>query len=307
MMPRAPSVISPKTALRHRRRPYTCTHASSRHGLPAHAIQNHLGAACGGAIELTARQRLRGRTVIPMASRETEKEQRRTERLEGERRAAASERRRRLTMIGAAVCVVIVLVVVVVIIAMSGSGGGKDATVRPLETSVATPDLPGAQTSASPWDNGAADQLQQRLRTLDLPALGEEGQVLHIHQHLDVFVNGKPTSVPAGIGIEPNGGFISPLHTHDDSGVLHVESPTKTTFTLGQLFGVWGVALNSRQLGALKTGSGKLLRAYVNGKPFTGDPGTIPLAAHQELAVAYGTKAQMPKSVPSSYDFPAGE
>jgi hypothetical protein len=198
-------------------------------------------------------------------------------------------------------------VAVVVIVAASGSGGGNDATVRALGRSVATPDLPGAQTTAPPWSNGADNQLQQRLRALDIPLLSAEGEVLHIHQHLDVFVSGKPASVPAGIGIDPGGNFISPLHTHDDSGVMHVESPTKTTFTLGQFFGVWGIPLTSTRLGGLKIGSGKLLRAYVNGKPFTRDPGSIQLAAHQELVVAYGTKAQMPTSVPSSYDFPAGE
>jgi hypothetical protein len=31
--------------------------------------------------------------------------------------------------------------------------------------------------------------------------------------------------VPAGIGIDPAVGF-APLHTHDASGVIHVESPT---------------------------------------------------------------------------------
>ena len=70
----------------------------------------------------------------------------------------------------------------------------------------------------------------------------------HVHAHLDVFVDGKPITVPAGIGIkiddphvrrfdEPDGSVayggidlcnepcISPLHTHDASGVLHTESP----------------------------------------------------------------------------------
>jgi hypothetical protein len=235
--------------------------------------------------------------------------------LDAARRVDASERRRRLTLVGGAVLGVIALVVVIVVIVSgsgsssgsgAGPGGSQDATARAPEKNVATPGLPGAQTTPPPWTNGTATELEQRLRALSLPLLTAEGTVLHIHQHLDVFVGGKPTPVPADIGIDPGGRFLSPLHTHDNAGVLHVESPTKETFTLGQFFGVWGVPLTSTQLGGLKTGSGELLCAYVNGKPFSGDPGAIELASHQELVVAYGTKAQLPNPVPDSYDFPAG-
>jgi hypothetical protein len=193
-----------------------------------------------------------------------------------------------------------------------GGGGGKDtgdtstAAAPAATTSSAPAALPGAQTGPAPWNAGGAE-LGPRLDALGLPALPAEGTVLHIHQHLDMFVNGKRVTVPAGIGIDPNQEFISPLHTHDPSGVLHVESPTQKTFTLGQFFGVWGVPLDSTRLGGLKAGAGKELRAWVNGKPASGDPGAIELASHQELVVAYGTPAQMPKSVPSTYGFPPGE
>jgi hypothetical protein len=244
-----------------------------------------------------------------MASRQEEKARRRAERLEAERRAAAAaRRRRRLTVVAAAVCGVLAVVVVGVVLLSSGPGGG-DAKATPVAggPSVATAGLPGAQTGPAPWANGAADALQQRLRALGLPLLEAEGTVLHIHQHLDLFVAGRPVTVPAGIGIDPAQHFISPLHTHDTSGVLHVESPTQATFTLGQVFGVWGVPLTRARLGGLRTGGGKQLRAWVDGKPFDGDPGSIVLAAHQELVVAYGTPAQMPEPVPAGYDFPPGE
>jgi hypothetical protein len=77
--------------------------------------------------------------------------------------------------------------------------------------------------------------------------------VLHIHQHLDVFDNGRRVTVPAGIGIGDT--FISPLHTHDTSGVMHVESPTIRPFTLAEFFGVWGVPLAHAKV-------------YVDGKRF---------------------------------------
>jgi hypothetical protein len=164
--------------------------------------------------------------------------------------------------------------------------------------------LPGAQ-GGPPWTAGDT-QLKQRLQAIGLPALGAEGQALHIHQHLDIYVRGRHQTVPANVGIDAAQQFISPLHTHDTTGVMHVESPTVESFSLGQFFAVWGVPLSATQLGALKTGGGKVLKAWVNGAPVSADPTRIVLDSHQEIVLAYGTPAQMPKKVPSSYAFPEG-
>ena len=167
-------------------------------------------------------------------------------------------------------------------------------------------DLPGILKTPPPWSANTG-KLQQRLRAIGLPALTEEGQVTHIHQHLDIFVAGKPVKVADDIGIDPDGGFISPLHTHlQTQGVLHVESPTQERFSLGQMFAVWGVRLDAKCLGGECAGDGKSLRAWVNGTPVTGDPTRIVLDEHQEIVLAYGTPAQVPDPVPSSYEFPAG-
>jgi hypothetical protein len=167
-------------------------------------------------------------------------------------------------------------------------------------------DLPGVLKTPPPWDANTG-KLQQRLRKIGLPALTAEGQVLHIHQHLDLFVDGKEAAVPDNIGIDPNGGFISPLHTHENGdGVLHVESLTQESFSLGQFFGVWGVRLDAKCLGGECAAGKKVLRTWVNGTPVAGDPTRIVLAEHQEIVVAYGTPAQMPDPVPASYDFPGG-
>lgn len=165
-------------------------------------------------------------------------------------------------------------------------------------------ELPGILTTAPPWDTNI-DQLQQRLRAIGLPALTEEGQLVHTHQHLDLFVDGKPVAVPDDIGIGRS--FISPLHTHvGGDGVLHVESPTAVSYSLGQFFAVWGVRLDARCIGGRCEGDGKRLRVWVDGKPVEGDPTRVVLADHQEIAIAYGTPDQMPDPVPSSYDFPEG-
>jgi hypothetical protein len=182
----------------------------------------------------------------------------------------------------------------------SGSGGSETATTASPDTGSS---LPGAQLTPPPWTPGT-DQLEQRLEVIGLPALPAEAFVVHIHQHLDLFVEGKQVTLPANIGIGQT--FISPLHTHDPSGILHVEADRPQTFTLGQFFGVWGVPLSRTQIGGLEAGGGKQVRAWVNGKPFAGDPAAIELASHQELVVAYGTNAQLPKPVPARYRFPPG-
>src|ERR1700682_4376822 len=84
-----------------------------------------------------------------------------------------------------------------------------------------------------------------------LPLMGSEGSVLHIHAYLDVFVNGPPVPVPADIGIDQQAGTISPLHTHDNSGVIHIEPPGQATFSLAQFFTEWQVSLSASQLGGL--------------------------------------------------------
>src|SRR5215208_1935328 len=60
--------------------------------------------------------------------------------------------------------------------------------------------LIGLQTGPAPWNPGL-DTLPDRLEPLGLNDLTTEGQVVHTHQHLDIFVNGKKAPVPANIGI----------------------------------------------------------------------------------------------------------
>ena len=148
--------------------------------------------------------------------------------------------------------------------------------------------------------------MRGRLDALGLPALGREGTALHTHQHLDLFVHARHVVVPAGIGIDAGGRFISPIHTHDASGVIHVESPQVRTFTLGQLFGVWGVRLTRACVGGYCVHGPERLVVYADGRRVTGDPRVLALAPHAEIVVAYGTRGELPRPVPAAFAFPAG-
>jgi hypothetical protein len=161
-------------------------------------------------------------------------------------------------------------------------------------------------TSEAPW-GVASETLKARLDAIHLPALSEEGNALHIHQHLDLFVHGQAVGVPSDIGIhETFPPFIAPIHTHDTAGIIHVESPTVETFTLGQFFDVWGVRLTESCIGGYCTDETNALKVFVNGQPYSGDPRGLELAAHQEIVITYGTDAEIPASIPTSYSFPEG-
>jgi len=134
--------------------------------------------------------------------------------------------------------------------------------------------------------------------------MGPMGQ--HFHVHLDVLVDGKPVPVVPDLGIDTGSGAMADLHTHDGSGVLHIEAMKNHRYNLGQLFAMWNVRLDATHLGGLTAGPSTPLAAYVNGKPVAGDPAAIELARHQEIALIYGP-AGGPRKVPSTYAFPSGE
>jgi hypothetical protein len=140
----------------------------------------------------------------------------------------------------------------------------------------------------------------------------------HVHAHLDVLVDGQSVTVPAGIGIniadpavkrfaEPDGtvGYggisppcttpcISPLHTHDDTGILHTESQQAHPNTLGEFFTEWNVRLTPTCV----DGYCKRVAFYVNGKRYRGDPRAITLTDMKEIAIVIG---RPPSSIPSQF------
>lgn len=166
--------------------------------------------------------------------------------------------------------------------------------------------LPGIQTTLAPWP-AEINHLRDRLHAISLPALSAEGTALHIHQHLDIIINGKAVALPNGIGINQSAGFISPIHVHDDTGVIHVESPVIETFTLGQFFDIWGVQFTEQSIGGYSVDANNSLKVFVNGKLYQSDPRLLSLTAHQEIVIVYGTTQEATSTIPSSYIFSSGE
>ena len=134
----------------------------------------------------------------------------------------------------------------------------------------------------------------------------KEHFVSHIHTHLNIFMNGKEFVVPSNIGIIPDN-CIYWMHTHDDTGVIHIESPDDRTFTLGQFFQIWGETFNNNQIfdKLVDNNTNNTLNVYVNGKKVDSktDYRQIPLNGHDEIVIIYG---KPPNSIPSNYKFPEG-
>ena len=139
-----------------------------------------------------------------------------------------------------------------------------------------------------------------------LPMLGTEMLAVHYHAHVDVIIDGTPKTVAANIGIDQADQRLSPLHTHDTRGVVHIESASNGTFTLGQFFTEWGVPLSADTIGDQKNGNGKTLRVYVNGTQTTDDPNNIVFKPHMQIALVFGAEG-VPAQIPSSYQFNQGE
>jgi hypothetical protein len=127
----------------------------------------------------------------------------------------------------------------------------------------------------------------------------------HIHVHLSLYVNGEQLAIPKAIGVVqpvPSNGFIIAggcfywVHTHDATGIIHVEPPTQIEVTLGDLFDIWGEPLSNTGV----AGYDGAVTVLVDGEVYSGDPRDIVFEAHKQIALEVGT----PVVTPDFYIFP---
>ena len=215
-----------------------------------------------------------------MTSRKQSRAQRRDERRTRERATAVAVRRRRwigLAVGGlAAVAALFVLVAVIV-----GARGGENAD--------------GLAVGPPPWPTETT-HLRARLATLKFPPNGDESY--HIHALLHVYVNGAPVIVPADIGISAADRIESPLHTHDTTGIIHIEAGQPHDFKLADFFTVWGVTLSDTQLGGYRNAGDRTVQVFANGQAVA-DPASYIIHAHDNIVVAYGAPGSFPTQPPA--------
>jgi hypothetical protein len=201
----------------------------------------------------------------------------------------------------------------------SKPGANSLPTPSPSATTYTAPPsvlpVPGStitlSTAPGPWLPpailGGGKDSAAYITAAGLPYNVEMLQV-HYHAHLDVIVDGKKQVVPPYVGFVVNGRNVSalaPLHTHDSSGVIHIENNVPATFVLGQFFIEWGVRLTATCAGGYCADATHDLAVFVNGARYAGDPNKIVLDKHTEIAIEYGKKGSLPKP-PASYTFPKG-
>ncbi len=207
---------------------------------------------------------------------------------------------------------------------LAGCGGSSASpSTTPATTSSTTSRAQSSTTSGAKAPSGAAlgfegMPLEQgpllapadttRTGTVDgIRCLPSEQLAYHVHAHLAVYDHGTPRALPAGVGIP---GSIAPpmphgpiaaggrclywLHTHTIDGVIHIESPTRRIYTLGDFFDEWHQPLSQTHV----AGATGRVTALVNGRPWKRDPRSIPLLAHQAIQLDIGAPAAAAQTVP---------
>lgn len=171
-----------------------------------------------------------------------------------------------------------------------GSGSsGPAAPTGPIQL------VPGVAVGRMIFGNGDTSTGAQGL-PVDGISPGLENLTYHIHAHLSLFNYGDQVAIPQSIGIINSGASFYTLHTHESSGIIHVEAPAPGTYTLGQFFDIWGQPLTSANVAGLMG----TVTIYINGNLYTGDLASIPLTAHEQITLEVGT----PLVTPPTYIFP---
>lgn len=95
--------------------------------------------------------------------------------------------------------------------------------------------------SGADGGNGNAERVPCLKPGLPIP------EEYHIHPHLEIFIDKSRVVVPANIGF----GLAScerVLHTHDNTGTIHIEPNFKQDFTLGDFFALWEKPFSENQI-----------------------------------------------------------
>jgi hypothetical protein len=203
--------------------------------------------------------------------------------------ATTPRSRRTWTAIGivASVAVLIGAPIVVLLLASSDTVTAEAPTIRPGSNDALRP--------SAPFFTNAGDGV----RPDGIGCTGPGRIAVGGRAHLDVFADGRRVTVPGGIGVRPTCSYW--LRTTRDDGIVTIASPERRTFTLGDLFDIWGAPLTRTRVLAFPVGRDRPVRVFVNGRRVTGDARATRIASGREIALVIG---RQPAQIPSR--FPGG-
>ncbi len=110
---------------------------------------------------------------------------------------------------------------------------------------------------------------------------------MHIHPELKIFLDDQPVTIPTNIGISPS--CMKAVHTHDETGKIHLEYPQAYNFKLADFFAVWGQPLSKTQLLDKTVDEGHTLTMTVDGQP-NQEFSDLVLKDGQQIELRYQTK-----------------
>jgi hypothetical protein len=170
------------------------------------------------------------------------------------------------------------------LIALAGCG-----QAGPVETGLLVAG-PGVRATSPPWTPQYTG-LAHRIRKLGLPT--GDSEKFHIHAQLSIYNQDLLVTVPANVGIDQRRHVQSTIHTHDQTGIIHMEAPRPFAYTLGDLFDVWGVRFGAGTLGGLQDSGSNHVWVYVNGRLIS-DPARHVLANGDDVSIGYGAQNSFP-------------
>lgn len=185
----------------------------------------------------------------------------------------------------------IVLVIIVGGLIAVATFTKSDKTTKPQSSTSQTQQL---LETTGPWEP-QKEGLANRVAKLNFPPVGNES--FHQHSMLQINVNGKTLPVPQNIGL---GSIESPMHTHDERGIIHMEAGRSFPFTLGQFFTVWGVKFTDEQLGSYKNTAEQKLQVFVNGKEIS-KASDYQLKEKDKIIVGYGKVGEIPTEINTEF------
>jgi hypothetical protein len=116
---------------------------------------------------------------------------------------------------------------------------------------------------------GNTDLIENESWAIEETCLGSHStDISHTHSYLTIVVNGAEQYIPNNVGIAdsecPDG--MRGIHTHDDTGKLHIETPSQISAPIGAFFNIWGEVFNSEQILDNKVDSNHEIVMFVNGE-----------------------------------------
>jgi hypothetical protein len=201
--------------------------------------------------------------VTRRPTKQDQRKERREEHLRREAERKREDKRRRITIISvvAVVALLVGLIITYVVYTQNQSQAAQ----------IVNPQYP-------PVDTITCDQSEQL--------------AFHIHVHLTMYINGQAVPLPAQIGIAKDQSCLYWLHTHDTTGVIHMEAPVNRSFILGNFLDEWSTQFPTLNYPPQLDQIG--WQAYVGGKLYNGDFHKIPLQAHTIITLVYNSPNAAP-------------